>query len=257
MTVPIPTFCLQGIGAWEGVEQQSGVFYFGESNSTTSGAGMTLISRRTVVALVALLGALAALSGSGCASSASSRGGRTSGSTQDWASGPIRWLLLPQESRAFRRLNGTPRALAFIEGFWRKRDPEPHLPENRFAETFFERVAAADRIYPEGETRGSLTDRGRVLVLLGSPDLLRYTSKEVPTLRRSETTGHFGSGTQTARVEVWGYRWEALNRELRARVDVPAEGDFITLSFVDEGHRIRLISGDDVLDHAARAAILR
>lgn len=215
---------------------------------------MIRVSRRVTIGLLALLSALSVLTVLGCSTAPRSR---SDGPSQDWASGPVRWLLLPQEERNYRRLKGSPRALAFIENFWRRRDPQPHLPENRFAETFFERVAAADRIYAEGEVRGSLTDRGRVLVLLGSPDLLRYTSRAVPSLRRGESSGRFGRGTNTARVEIWGYRWEALASPLRARVPKPAEGDFITLSFVDEGRRVRLIGGDEILVEAARAAVLR
>ena len=94
--------------------------------------------------------------------------------------GPTRWLMLPDEQRKFRRLQTTREAVDFIETFWRRRDPDPNVPGNEFSKTFYERVEAADRLYTEGATRGSLTDRGRALVLLGPPPILRYGQKKVP-----------------------------------------------------------------------------
>ena len=94
--------------------------------------------------------------------------------------GPTRWLMLPDEARQYRRLQTTREVVDFVEAFWRRRDPDPDKPGNEFAKTFYERVEAADRLYSEGGTRGSLTDRGRALVLLGPPPVLRYGQKKVP-----------------------------------------------------------------------------
>lgn len=73
-----------------------------------------------------------------------------------------RWHLLREDEDRSR----------FVESFWRKRDPDPSTPENAFRESVLRRVAFADRVFSDGDNemlRGSLTDRGRVFVLLGVP----------------------------------------------------------------------------------------
>src|SRR3954469_18401176 len=94
--------------------------------------------------------------------------------------GPTRWLMLPEEEHQYRRLRTTREVVDFIEEFWRRRDPEPDKPGNPFAKTFYERVEAADHLYSEGGTRGSLATRGGPLVLRGPPPGLRYGQKKVP-----------------------------------------------------------------------------
>jgi len=57
----------------------------------------------------------------------------------------------------------------FVTNFWKVRDPRPETPENEFREEFEWRVAYADAHLSEDETRGSLTDRGAVFLLVGPP----------------------------------------------------------------------------------------
>ena len=93
--------------------------------------------------------------------------------------GPTRWLMLPDEHKRFRRLDTTREAIGFIEAFWLRRDPDPGTPGNEFSRTFYERVEAADRLYSEEGVRGSMTDRGRALVLLGPPPSIRASQKRI------------------------------------------------------------------------------
>ncbi|MDX1384910.1 MAG: GWxTD domain-containing protein, partial [Thermoanaerobaculia bacterium] len=80
---------------------------------------------------------------------------------EQWAQGPVRWLLLPAEERELRRLDDPASAATFVERFWARRDPDPTTPGNPYREAFAQRVEAADLLYEEPELRGSLTDRGR------------------------------------------------------------------------------------------------
>src|SRR5262249_11859752 len=57
----------------------------------------------------------------------------------------------------------------FIANFWKSRDPKPETPENEFREEFEKRVAFSDARFTQDETRGSLTDRGMVFILVGPP----------------------------------------------------------------------------------------
>jgi GWxTD domain-containing protein len=87
----------------------------------------------------------------------------------DWATGPVKYVLAGGESRAFSRLSDDTSRARFVHLFWRARDPTPETPDNEFRREFERRVAFADEQFMEGSTRGSLTDRGMVFVLLGPP----------------------------------------------------------------------------------------
>ncbi len=86
-----------------------------------------------------------------------------------WIEGPARWLLTPAE-RAGILASRTPEEVQEqIRLFWARRDPDPRAPGNPAREAFLERVAAADALLGEPGLAGSLTERGRVLILLGKP----------------------------------------------------------------------------------------
>lgn len=177
------------------------------------------------------------------------------GSARTWIEGPVHWLVLPDEARRFRRLDTSAEALAFIEQFWARRDPDPQTPGNPFAQEFFERVQSADLLYSGARRRGSLTDRGGATVLLGSPSVLRYTQQTAPTWEPGSTRRRSGASVRRVRVEVWGYDAEDLPPRLvelleKEGIDFPVE-----LTFVEEADRSRLVDGEKILDLAARAAV--
>jgi GWxTD domain-containing protein len=88
---------------------------------------------------------------------------------EDWADGPVRFLMTPDERHAFTRLAETVSRSEYVTAFWKKRDPKPETPENELRDEFEKRVAFADSRFTQGETAGSLTDRGMVFILLGPP----------------------------------------------------------------------------------------
>lgn len=58
----------------------------------------------------------------------------------------------------------------FVAEFWRRRDLDPSTEYNEFRADVLRRIAFADRIFGDEATdRGSMTDRGKVYVLLGPP----------------------------------------------------------------------------------------
>jgi GWxTD domain-containing protein len=95
-----------------------------------------------------------------------------------------------QERKVFLELPeaGKP---AFIEEFWRRRDPYPDNEENEFREQYEERVQEAARLFRNEGKPGWLTDRGRILILFGPPD--------------DRLTRPAGSGSGTACYEQWFY----------------------------------------------------
>jgi len=87
-----------------------------------------------------------------------------------WADGPVRWIMTPDEKVAWSSLTSDAERADFVEKFWAKRNPKPGTDDNVFRTTFERRVAFADSRFVDVEkTRGSLTDRGMVFVLLGPP----------------------------------------------------------------------------------------
>jgi len=86
-----------------------------------------------------------------------------------WPDGPVKVLLTSDEKRQWGGLMDPASRSEFITKFWAARDPKPETPDNEFRQEFEKRVAFADKNFVQGETRGSLTDRGMVFLLLGPP----------------------------------------------------------------------------------------
>jgi GWxTD domain-containing protein len=169
------------------------------------------------------------------------------GADENWANGPARYLLTAEQRADYERLSSVAERSEFITEFWRAHDPTPDTPENEFRMEFERRVAFADQRLrqpdPRDETRGSLTDRGMLFVLLGPPTwvgrkpiavgedtadpqgMVRYTTLDAAGALKG------ASGSQVAAIlatmsgpantlpesetswrEVWHYRRELLPR---------------------------------------------
>lgn len=81
----------------------------------------------------------------------------------------VRFIITSEEKRAFLKLPEEERP-AFIEAFWKKRDPDPETEINEYKEEFYKRIEEANWLFKEGTTPGWLQDRGRIYILLGPPD---------------------------------------------------------------------------------------
>ena len=87
-----------------------------------------------------------------------------------WADGPVQWIMSEEEKRTWQSLAFADERLEFADRFWEARNPKPGNPDNSYRNTFDRRVAFADANFVQAEgTRGSMTDRGMVFVLLGPP----------------------------------------------------------------------------------------
>jgi len=85
----------------------------------------------------------------------------------------VRYIITKQERKIFLNLPPSDRE-AFIQEFWKKRDPDPETEKNEFKEEYYERIEMANTLFRGGGKPGWLQDRGRVYVLLGPPHE-RYT----------------------------------------------------------------------------------
>jgi GWxTD domain-containing protein len=142
----------------------------------------------------------------------------------DWASGPVRYLLTPEEKRQWDVLSGAGEHSEFVTKFWASRDRRPETPVNEFREEFERRVLFADGAFRQGELRGSLTDRGMVFVLVGAPHNVNRrpitATEDGSDVRNNSLTGSQDtigklkdtSDMDTSRnlMETWHYRRESL-----------------------------------------------
>jgi GWxTD domain-containing protein len=167
---------------------------------------------------------------------------------REWASGPVAWLLLPEEIEALEAIREPADLPRFLTGFWERRDPTPGSADNPFLLLFHQRVAAADGLYAETRRRGALTDRGGVLVLFGAPPVLRTSRRKVPAPVTRVTGPRRATGWVA--VEEWAYPRRTLDERLLALF---ADGESeLVFSFVEQGGRMRLAGGRDLLARAAR-----
>jgi GWxTD domain-containing protein len=88
---------------------------------------------------------------------------------KEWAKGPVQWLMTKDEARAWSQVKDDKAASEFIDLFWARRDPTPNTEANQYKDEFEARVRSADRYYGTKGKRGSLTDMGRVFIMLGPP----------------------------------------------------------------------------------------
>jgi GWxTD domain-containing protein len=168
--------------------------------------------------------------------------------------GPLRWLMLPEEQRQARRLRTAPEAADFLEAFWRRRAAPGARPGDA-ARLFYERVEAADRLYFEEGSRGSLTDRGRALILLGPPPVLRYGQRRVPAWEPSRPGSQPAIHTRPLAAETWVYPLAELPPALAALLTEQGAAEAATLVFLIDRSDTHLIAGKRVLELAVLASV--
>lgn len=202
------------------------------------------------LAVCALLTLAAACAGTGRPAPPGPASGPSLGA---WAAGPVSWLLLPSERRELRHIDSALGSVHFIEDFWQRRDPDISVPGNPARSTFNLRVDAADRLYAEPGRRGSLSDRGGALILLGSPSHLHVTSRPALNWDPREKRGRRVTRSEQS-YEIWGYRLEdlppALTEMVRRRHG--AEPVRLQLTFARGKERTYLVQGAELLELAAR-----
>lgn len=112
---------------------------------------------------------------------------------KNWLKSPVGWIMTDDEQKEFKKLRSDEERAAFAKAFWEKRDPTPGTPANEFQEVFGKKVEAADRAYsvPSISRAGSMTDMGRVLILLGPPAKADRDARNRAnwTYEPNETTG--------------------------------------------------------------------
>jgi GWxTD domain-containing protein len=142
-----------------------------------------------------------------------------SGSTE-WPDTPVKHLLTDTEKKDFRGLPDDAARREWVFHFWKRLDPDPATPDNEFEIEFYRRAQYADQNFSTETVRGSLSDRGWVLLILGPPSYVGkrriVRSDDImmrlnPTNRSSVTAGDEGE------IETWYYRSDRVPKGLPFR----------------------------------------
>ena len=143
----------------------------------------------------------------------------------------VHYLLTPEENKTLAGLTDEGKR-AFIERYWKEKDPDPTTPklENRLA--MYERYLYANNFYSvnEGKTDGWYTDRGRVLMTYGPADKIEdyphpasgypyeiwwyYSLKDgkVFVFQDTEGYGYFKLVHSTMEGEIFSGQWDEALR---------------------------------------------
>ena len=101
----------------------------------------------------------------------------------------IKPIILPDEEKTYRALKDKNDVAEFQKIFWARRDPDLETPANEYQADYQKARAEADPKFRVAGTPGSLTDCGRVYLLLGPPDEVKkgeITDSPIPGRRIPE-----------------------------------------------------------------------
>jgi GWxTD domain-containing protein len=143
----------------------------------------------------------------------------------EFGQGPMQWLMTRDEQRAWRSVKTEEQARDFVDLFWARRDPTPGTPINEFRQEAESRVVYADQNFKEPRKRGSLSERGRVLMVLGFPKNLDREAEKRTSQFAGGSTGASdpmdptGGRVQDAR-EMWEYDHARSVKYKMPKIDV-------------------------------------
>lgn len=153
---------------------------------------------------------------------------------KSWLDEDVLYIITDEEKDVFKKLSTAAEKDAFIEQFWRRRDPDPSTAINEFKEEHYRRIAYANQWFRSGKP-GWRTDRGRIYIIHGPPNEIESYPTGGPYYRPS---WEGGGSTSTYPFEIWRYR------------HIDGVGEDVELEFVDPtgGGEYRLALDPDEKD---------
>jgi len=150
--------------------------------------------------------------------------------------GPAQWIMTKDEAAQWKKISTDADAQVFIDLFWAKRDITPGTPDNEFKDQFEARIKYADEHFAHGRTKGSMSDRGRVLIVLGSPSRIQRTGNE-PQGTIQTPTRPVGSTMPTEDQQsstIQGYSPKQLWFYDQAKIKLPLNAPSVEVAFIDQ-----------------------
>jgi len=132
-----------------------------------------------------------------------------------WDEGPAGFLMTKDDIKQWKKITTEAQAEDFIELFWARRNPDPSQPFNAFKAQFESRVRYADDNFSYEGKSGALTDRGRVLIVMGPP---HHAERRAPT-ETIQTMDDNPGGTDEVRANaaLWAYDPARLPKEMKIK----------------------------------------
>jgi GWxTD domain-containing protein len=148
------------------------------------------------------------------------------------------------EKEEWGRLRDEAERRTFIDTFWKQRDPDPSTSVNEARVEFLSRIAFADVAFAESpDGRGSLSDRGRVFVLLGPPQRVSVR----PMNRREAWYQPRRTIDAGNALEQWTYFRDQLPRKL-------PNNELVVRFITEGGSMIRKMERDFLVEKAVKDA---
>ena len=106
-----------------------------------------------------------------------------------WLDGPVHYVITPQEIKEWKALKTDPDRLAFVERFWRRRDPTPDTLSNEYRQLFWNRVKEANDKFQDSSKPGWMTDRGKIYIHYGPPDEVKEDPNAKVDSKNTDSAG--------------------------------------------------------------------
>ncbi len=136
---------------------------------------------------------------------------------KNWLVEDVVYIITDEERNVFSNLTADAERDAFIEQFWRRRDPDPRSAINEFKEEHYRRIAYANDHFYSG-VEGWYTDRGRIYITYGPPS---QKENHQGGLYQRRVLDEGGGWTSVYAFERWFYNY------------LPGVGSGIEIEFVD------------------------
>jgi GWxTD domain-containing protein len=159
--------------------------------------------------------------------------GELSPPLQEWGSGPVQWIMTPDEQRAWRKVSTDTEANNFIDLFWVRRDPSRGTAANEFHDEFENRVAFSDKTFKERKKRGAMSDRGRVYIVLGAATNMGGGMRQTNAQRGIQGAGGDNDpsgGRQLGERDIWIWEQKDARKFEMGRIEVVFIEDATTRS---------------------------
>lgn len=170
---------------------------------------------------------------------------------KDFGDSAVQFLMTKEEAAQWKAVKNDAEAANFIRLFWARRDPTPGTPTNEYENNIKAAMKYADEHFSQGKVKGSLSDRGKVLVVFGVPSKIERTAPESSVGNFSRPSNESSNATQQG--WVWeGDRASKLFGIPRAQID-----------FIDSGNNgsFRMLPArfdfGAASEHAIEATIVR
>ena len=106
---------------------------------------------------------------------------------KNWIDGPVRYLSLKAEVKAFKKLKSEEDRALFIQRFWDRRDPREETLVNEYRQLFWERVNQANTNFIDSSKPGPVSTTPRVAT---------------PQSSRRSPCGAFARGSDVRRMDA-------------------------------------------------------